>query len=407
MLRAVTKTLLGPHRELLKILPERAAHSFAAQREQSVAVWRRKARALLTDRLCLPERRASAVRVRVESRNVSDGLLVEHLSWAMPWGPPARAVFVRPEGAKRRLPAVLGLHDHSGFKAMGHEKIAAVTPAIHPRLQRHYTEYYEGRPWVTELAKRGFAVLAHDGFMFGSRRLGGHTLHNGAFVRFGHPPVPRSSATIDAYDEWANRYEDVLARSIFAAGATVPGVCLREDQIALDVLTARRDVDPRRIGCCGLSGGGLRSVFLAGLDDRIAASVTVGFMSTWRDFAAYHSYAHTWMLYVPGLPPLLDFPDILSLRMPAPTLVQSAREDPLFSLTEMQRAHRRLREAFGHAGAADALVERFYPGGHRFSITMQEDAFRWLGERLGEPWCGPASRGAQRKVKGRAPHRAR
>src|SRR5262249_27209533 len=203
------------------------------------------------------------------------------------------------------------------------------------------------------------AVLAHDGFLFGSRRLDANALSNTAFVRFGRPPRPRSSATIDAYDKWANRYEDILARSLFAAGVTVPGVCLQEDRIALDVLAARSDVDPRRIGCCGLSGGGIRSVFLAALDGRIGASATVRFMSTWRDFAARHSYTHTWMLYVPGLPRLLDFPDILTLRMPAPTLVQSAREDELFSLTEMRRAHRKLLEAFALSGAPRALSERF------------------------------------------------
>jgi len=164
---------------------------------------------------------------------------------------------------------------------------------------------------------------------------------------------------------------------------SLPGVVVHEDRIALDVLSARPDVDSSRIGCCGLSGGGLRSVFLGALDDRIAASATVGFMSTWRDFAAQHSYTHTWMLYVPGLPRLLDFPDILTLRMPAPTLVQSTRGDPLFSLSEMQRAYRKLREAFRLVGAPGALSARFYPGGHRFSIAMQKDAFAWLGAHLG------------------------
>ena len=33
-------------------------------------------------------------------------------------------------------------------------------------------------------------------------------------------------------------------------------------QRALDVLCARPDVDARRVGCAGLSGGGMRTVFL-------------------------------------------------------------------------------------------------------------------------------------------------
>jgi dienelactone hydrolase len=318
--------------------------------------------------------------VRVESRRRQDGLLVEHLSWAMPWGPRARAIFMRPHDAPGRLPAMLGLHDHSGFKAMGFAKIAAPSARVHPRLQRHYEKVYDGRPWLNDLAKRGYAVLAHDGFLFGSRRQDRAGLQTVA--RFGRPPLPRSSASIDAYNAWAYQYENVLARSIFCAGLTLPGLSFVEDRIALDVLAARRDVDAKRIACGGLSGGGRRSVLLAALDDRIAASVTVGFMSTWRDFAANRSHAHSWEVYVPALPRLLDFPDILTLRMPAPTLVQSLRGDHLFSYPEMQRAHRKLREAFRLAGASHALKEHVYSGPHRFSIAMQDDAFAWLDEQF-------------------------
>ena len=105
-------------------------------------------------------------------------------------------------------------------------------------------------------------------------------------------------------------------------------------------------------------------------------------MTTWRDFAAHRSYAHSWDVYVPGLPRLLDFPDVLTLRMPAATLVQSLRGDHLFSYAEMRRAHRKLRDAFRLANAGAALTERIYPGRHRFSIAMQDDAFAWLAAHL-------------------------
>ena len=34
----------------------------------------------------------------------------------------------------------------------------------------------------------------------------------------------------------------------------------------------------------GLSGGGLRTVYLAGTDDRIACACCVGMMTTWLDY---------------------------------------------------------------------------------------------------------------------------
>jgi dienelactone hydrolase len=155
-----------------------------------------------------------------------------------------------------------------------------------------------------------------------------------------------------------------------------------EDQRALDVLCARADVDPERVGACGLSGGGLRTVFLGGLDDRIRCAVPVGFMSTWRDFALDRSFTHTWMTYVPRLPSDLDFPEILALRAPAATLVLNCTEDRLFTLPEMQRADQILRATFERAGAADRYRCSFHPGGHKFDRAMQGEAFEWFDRHL-------------------------
>ena len=114
--------------------------------------------------------------------------------------------------------------------------------------------------------------------------------------------------TSAAYNAWAGAHEDIMAKSLFCAGTTWPGVFLAEDQAALSVLAARDDVDATRLGCAGLSGGGLRTVFLGGMDDRITCAICVGFMSTWRDFLMLKSFTHTWMTFAPLLPKYLDFP---------------------------------------------------------------------------------------------------
>ena len=68
----------------------------------------------------------------------------------------------------------------------------------------------------------------------------------------------------------------------------------------------------------GLSGGGLRTVYLAGLDDRIRCACCVGMMSTWRDYLLNKCHTHTWMVYIPGIPRDLDYPEILGLAFPWP-----------------------------------------------------------------------------------------
>jgi dienelactone hydrolase len=189
-------------------------------------------------------------------------------------------------------------------------------------------------------------------------------------------------AHIAAYNRWAAEHESIMAKSLFCAGTTWPGVFLAEDQRALDVLCAREDVDPERIGCGGLSGGGLRTVFLGGLDPRIRCAVCVGMMTTWRDYLLYKSWTHTWMIYVPLLPRDLDYPEILGLRVPRPTLVLNNADDELFTLPEMERAAAILYEIYDKAGATNHYRCTFYPGPHKFDLEMQAEAFDWFDQWL-------------------------
>jgi dienelactone hydrolase len=306
-------------------------------------------------------------------------------------------VFVKPAGASGPLPAVLALHDHGMVKFFGWEKIARFGAESHALMLEHQRQYYGGRPWTNELAKRGYAVLAHDVFAFGSRR-----------IRLTDVPQVLQEAlagaepadaeredweAIDRYHHFAAGHEHVIAKSLFCAGTSWPGVFTYEDQRALDYLCSRPDVDGARVGCAGLSGGGLRTVYLAGLDERIACACCAGMMTTWRDFLLNKSYTHTWMIYVPGLPRELDYPELLGLMAPKPVLVLNNEGDELFTLAEMRRADRILAEVYAKAGAADRYRCSFYPGPHKFDLAMQAEAFEFFERHLGRDSVG--SEGAE------------
>ncbi len=57
---------------------------------------------------------------------------------------------------------------------------------------------------------------------------------------------------------------------------TWPGIVFRDDIRTVDYLVTRPEVDPKRIGCLGISMGGYRSCYLAALDDRIARRLRDG-----------------------------------------------------------------------------------------------------------------------------------
>jgi dienelactone hydrolase len=357
-----------------------AALSFLQPRYRSLPAWRRQARARLRDLLAEPDR-PQRPRARVERRGRFGELVFEELSWQLPYGPRTRAVFLKPAGAAGRLPAILALHDHGGNKFFGADKIARLPGAQHPRMQTHQQHYYGGLAWANEIARRGYAVLVPDAFSFASRRVryADVPAHVGGDQA---EPDPRSDEDIAAYNAWAAGHESIMAKSLFCAGTTWPGVFLHEDRCALDYLCTRPDVDPARVGCGGLSGGGLRTVFLGGTDPRIRCAVCVGMMTTWRDYLLNKCHTHTWMIYVPGLPRDLDYPEILGLRAPRPTLVLNDIHDTLFTLPEMKRADRVLRAVYAKAGAPGRYRCSFYPGPHKFDRPMQAEAFDWFDRWL-------------------------
>ena len=342
--------------------------------------WKKKARTRLIERLSIPGT-GKMPKVIVKKTLQYDGLHIEELSWQLPYGPPTDAILLKPANAKGKLPGILAFHDHGGQKYFGTRKITRTSDEMHPVMIEHQKEYYEDTAWANEVAKRGYVVLVPDAFPFASRRV----------LLKDVPPDLRHGLTdndpenvdhISAYNEWAGQHEHIMAKSLFSAGTTWPGVFFAEDRVALDILCSRDDVDEKNIGCGGLSGGGMRTVFMSGLDERIKCSVCVGFMTTWRDFLLNKAITHTWMTYVPLLPNELDFPEIMGLRVPLATMVLNDNEDELYTLGEMKRTDKIIGEVFQKAGAAERYKCSYYPGPHKFDKTMQAEAFAWYDKWL-------------------------
>ncbi len=374
----------GPWAAGLRPSPPRL--SLRTHRDKKLDAWRKEALAKTTELTASPPMGA-VPKVTVEKKYVYDGLEIEELSWQLPYGRPTKAIFLKPEGSTKPLPAVLGLHDHGGNKYFGHEKITITSDGSNPLMTKHREQYYEGRAWANELAKRGFAVLVHDVFTFGSRRVHyedvGETITRYQFDTKGAQDAELDRPEeIAAYNAWASNHEHVMSKSLFCAGTTWPGVSVAEDQMAFTILSQRPGVDAQRLGCMGLSGGGLRTVYLGGMDHRVKCAVPVGFMTTWDDLLLNKAFTHTWMIYTPLLPNYLEFSEIMGLRAPLPTLVLSNRQDQLFTLSEMQKSDEILKEVYEIAKASDKYQTSFYDGPHKFDKAMQEEAFGWFDRWL-------------------------
>ncbi len=375
-------SLIGLYGPWAASLHDNRLPSFSFRRKEwsKLETWKEAAKKQLHERLAIPDI-GGTPEVKINKQYNYDGLHIEELTWQLPYGRPTEAILLKPQNATGKLPGILAFHDHGGNKYFGTRKITRTSDDQHPLMKTHQQEYYENFAWANEIAKRGYVVLVSDAFPFASRRVMMQDIPE--HLRQGLTDQnPENAENIKAYNEWAGEHEHVMAKSLFCAGTTWPSLFFAEDRKALDVLCARKDVDANNIGCCGLSGGGMRTVFMGGLDVRIKCAIPVGFMTTWKDFLLYKSFTHTWMTYVPLLPNELDFPEILGLRVPLPTLVLNDIDDQLYTLPEMKQADKILSEVYKKANAEDYYKCSYYPGPHKFDARMQSEAFDWFDKWL-------------------------
>jgi dienelactone hydrolase len=315
----------------------------------------------------------------VDQRLERDGIIEEHISYDQPFGTRTEGILLYPKQRKGKLPGVIALHDHGGFKYFGKEKL--VEWDGEPEILTEFKQrYYEGRSWASELARRGYVVFVPDVFLWGSRRMEPDKVPD----EYTSDLVKETDTRryIESYNRFAADHESLIAKSLYLAGVTWTGVMAYEDRRAVDYLTSRQDLSLGSLGCAGLSGGGLRTIYLAALDVRISCAVCVGFMSTNREAVENRIQYHTWMYHVPALSKQIDLPDILSLHGKAPVMVQYDMDDPLWTLRGQQESHDKLQRIYAKMGAEERYIGKFYPGPHKFDIQMQEDAFDWFDQWL-------------------------
>ncbi len=325
-------------------------------------------------------------KVRIEKRWQKNGVNGELVTWSVGYGPRTAAWMLRPTDVKGKLPGVLALHDHGGFKYHGKEKIAEGPGPMPRTMPARYEKAYGGRPFANELARRGFAVLVHDLFLFGSRRFPKNQIPS-RYRDLGRlladqAAAPGKPMTEHLYNNMAGHHEGNVGDYCRLLGTSISGIDCYEDRVAASYLAGRSDVCGPKIGCVGLSGGGMRTAVMQATCNRVGCAVVVGAMYTYESLLD-HNVCNHGSDYMPvGWSHLGDWSDIAACRAPSPLMVQNNHEDPLFTLAGMRAAHRRIADHYRRVGKPKNYSGRFYPGPHKFDLPMQEDAFAWLAGYL-------------------------
>ncbi|HDH07086.1 MAG TPA: hypothetical protein ENF87_01830, partial [Thermoproteales archaeon] len=195
------------------------------------------------------------------------------------------------------------------------------------------------------LARHGFAVLAIDMVGYGERKNQGHK--EGVWLP--------------------------------AAGLTLQGVLLWDNMCALDYLSSRDEVDPKRIGVTGSSGGGNQTMYLAAVDERVSVAVPVVSVEVFEDqVVSSRCYCEV----IPGLAKFANVPDILSLIAPRPLLIINGVYDKGFTILRARKAFLKVKKIYEEMGASDKIA--FYQAftGHGYYGEMRKAMYKWFSKWL-------------------------
>ncbi len=235
-------------------------------------------------------------------------------------------------------------------------------------------------PLPTILYVCGHAKAVKDGVSLGNKTAYQH--HGAWFARNGYVCLTIDTiqlGEIEGYHHGTYRYGMWWWNN---RGYTPAGVeawnCIR----ALDYLQSRPEVDSKRIGITGRSGGGVYSWWTAALDDRIAVAVPVaGITSLHNHVVDGCVEGHCDCMYMVNTY-RWDFANVAALVAPRPLLISNSDKDRIFPLEGVVDVHAKVRRIYHLHDAGGKLGLQITEGPHKDTQELHIHAFRWFNRFL-------------------------
>jgi dienelactone hydrolase len=155
------------------------------------------------------------------------------------------------------------------------------------------------------------------------------------------------------------------AGSALLLGQTIIGWRVHEVMRTIDWIETRPELDAKRVGCMGCSGGGMATQFAAAIEPRIKAALVSSYLNTFRDCVM--SISHCIDNYVPGILNYAEMYDVAGLIAPRPLWVESGQEDQIFPIAASRASFAKVKGIYEVFGAGDRTGQEVFPGPHGFS----------------------------------------
>ena len=266
-----------------------------------------------------------------------DGYRVEHLVFeSQPKFYVTANVYV-PANVAPPFPAVIGVAGHSATgKAIATYQMA----------------------WIG-MVKRGFLVIAFDPPGQGERS------------EYFDQTLGKSTVGIGTGEHNMAGVQTLLTGSTFARYEVWDGIR------AFDYLLTRKDVDPKRIGVAGNSGGGTQSAYLAVFEPRLAASVISCYMTDWAKLWTKPGPQDAEQNFPGFLSNGLNFGDFMIAFAPKPVTMLTGIRD-YFPIDGARDTYAEVKRVFEVVDAPGRAGYFEYDDEHGWHKPRREATYRWL-----------------------------
>lgn len=150
---------------------------------------------------------------------------------------------------------------------------------------------------------------------------------------------------------------------------------------ALDYLAGRPEVDARRLGCMGNSGGGTLSTYISALDDRVVAASPSCYISSLEAVCGRLGPQDAEQDVFGQMAFGLDHSGWLLLRAPKATCVCAAQKD-MFPIEGTYRTRDEVSAVYRRLAAPDRFALAEYDGPHGWAEPLKLAAVRWMNRWL-------------------------
>jgi hypothetical protein len=219
---------------------------------------------------------------------------------------------------------------------------------------------------LLNLVKKGFIVLAIDPIGQGER------------LQYFNPE--KGESVIGS----STKEHSYPSTQVFLTGKSIARYFLWDGIRGIDYLVSRKEVDPRRIGVHGLSGGGTQTAYISALDDRVAASAPAGYITSYQRLMESVGVQDGEQNFYHGISGGIDHADFIEIRAPKPTLIMATTRD-FFSIQGSRETYSEVKRIYELSGKPDNIEITEDDYGHGYTKKNREAMYAFFQKHLQHP----------------------